>query len=493
MAVSKILNMKDCKGNFHGKHLKASLDYIMNPEKTQNGRLIGSLNCQVDTAFEQMKETKRQFGKIDGRQGYHIILSLPEGEGTPDMMFELAQKFVKEYLGKQYEAVYVVHDNTDHIHSHIVFNSVSFVDGKKYRYEKGDWAKYIQPITNRLCEEYGLSVLDIEEESRDGKRKSSEHYKEWNELRDGSFVWSDMIKRDLDACILQATDYDGFLELLSAKGYEIKQGKHLAVKPQGMQRFRRCDTLGEEYAAESIQKRILKEDMEFYRRQNVKPVAKIVTCRIKRYRRAKLSGLQKKYYAKLYRTGQLKKRPYSQAWKYRNDIKKMKQLQEEYLFLSRHDIHSAEELVATVSNLTDKRKEANREKSRIYRAKQKCKQLFDTADEMKELQAAHKAYKSGDDFFAEEEEKWVELEKFLRQEGYSYEEVTDLQEYYKKNIAETTQKVSVVTKELRIGEGILKDIISSGTKREQDIELEREAEKKQKEESKEDKKRQPSR
>ena len=141
MAISKILNMKDCGGHFHGKHLKRSLDYVMNPEKTQDGRLVGAINCQVDSAFEQMKATKRKFGKVDKRQGYHIILSFKEDEVNPDMAFEITRRFVEEYLGKSYEAVYVVHDNTAHVHSHIVFNSVSFVDGKKYRYEKGDWAK----------------------------------------------------------------------------------------------------------------------------------------------------------------------------------------------------------------------------------------------------------------------------------------------------------------------------------------------------------------
>ena len=138
--------MKDCGGHFHGKHLKRSLDYVMNPEKTQDGRLVGAINCQVDSAFEQMKATKRKFGKVDKRQGYHIILSFKEDEVNPDTAFEITRRFVEEYLGKSYEAVYVVHDNTAHVHSHIVFNSVSFVDGKKYRYEKGDWAKYIQPI-----------------------------------------------------------------------------------------------------------------------------------------------------------------------------------------------------------------------------------------------------------------------------------------------------------------------------------------------------------
>lgn len=99
MAISKILNMKDCRRAFHGKHLKRSLDYVMNPEKTQYGRLVGAINCQAESAFEQMKETKRKFGKVDKRQGYHIILSFKEDEVNPDTAFEITQKFVAEYLG----------------------------------------------------------------------------------------------------------------------------------------------------------------------------------------------------------------------------------------------------------------------------------------------------------------------------------------------------------------------------------------------------------
>ena len=184
MAISKILNMKDCGGHFHGKHLKRSLDYVMNPEKTQDGRLVGAINCQVDSAFEQMKATKRKFGKVDKRQGYHIILSFKEDEVNPDTAFEITRRFVEEYLGKSYEAVYVVHDNTAHVHSHIVFNSVSFGDGKKYRYEKGDWAKYIQPITNKLCQEYGLSIIDVD----DGSKEKEHHAVSFMRVRSDSTV-----------------------------------------------------------------------------------------------------------------------------------------------------------------------------------------------------------------------------------------------------------------------------------------------------------------
>ena len=147
-----------------------------------------------------------KFGKADKRQGYHLIISFEEGEVTPNTAFEIIGKFVQEYLGERYETIYAVHDNTAHVHGHIIFNSVNYVTGRKFRYEKGDWAKRIQPITNRLCTEYGLSTIDIEEH---GKQRN-ERYKDWNEFRDGKLIWRDMIKRDLDACIMQSDSFEEF-------------------------------------------------------------------------------------------------------------------------------------------------------------------------------------------------------------------------------------------------------------------------------------------
>ena len=127
-----------------------------------------------------------------------------------------------------------------------------------------------------------------------------------------------------------------------------------------------------------------------------------------------MSGLQKRYYAKLYRIGKLKKKPYSQVWKYKEDIRKMHKLQEEYLFLVNHDIHSAEELVSVISSLTDKRKEVSAEKSRIYKARERSRELFDTADDMKELEPAEKSFLQGDVFFTDEHLQWETLKQHLK-------------------------------------------------------------------------------
>ena len=454
MAISKILYMKDCGNSFHGRHLKKAIDYVMNPEKTQDGRLVGAMNCQVDYAFEQMKQTKKNFNKLDKRQGYHIILSFVEDEIDPDKAYEITRRFVEEYLGERYETVFCVHDNTDHIHSHTIFNSVSFLDGKKYRYEKGDWAKEIQVIINRLCEEYGLSTIDIE---MNGEEKRNY---DWKEYRDGKVVWSDMIARDLDACILQACSYEQFLELLKGKGYEIKQGKYLAVRPQGMTRFRRCKTLGNNYFDERIQSRILIEDIAFYQKSKEEFKPEIVKCYVKRYRRAKLSGLQKKYYAKLYRIGKLKKKAYSQVYKYRNDIKKMEKLQNQYLFLVRHNVKTLDELVETVDDLSTKKKATSKEKNSVYKARSKCKTIFDLADKLAKLKPAENSYMRGDEFFVDEHNMFVELESKLQAEGYSLEEVEKLKDYYKKQYSVVSSDEKKAFKELKLGKSIMTDILA---------------------------------
>lgn len=460
MAISKILHMKDCGGHFHGKHLKSALDYVMNPEKTQGGRLTGAVNCQADTAFEQMKATKRKFGKIDKRQGYHIILSFKEDEVDPDTAFALTQRFVTEFLGKEYEAVFVVHDNTAHVHSHIVFNSVSFVNGKKYRYEKGDWAKKIQPITNRLCEEYGLSVIDVEEERKEREQKSG---KGRNKYCGGSFPWKDLVRRDLDACILQADTFENFGELLREKGYEIKAGKSFQIKPPGEERFLGCRSLGSAYTEEAIRGRIQEEDLSYYQSRQEEKQPELVQCRIKHYRRARMSGLQKRYYAKLYRIGKLKKKPYSQVWKYKNEILKFQKLQEQYLFLERHQIRSVEELAATVYNMTEKRKEASADKGRAYKARARFQALFDTAAKMELLQPAEASYRKGDVFFEEEHMQWIKLNQELHNQGYSFEEVQALKRQQQESYAKVCARERAVFRELNLGKSIWEELSSEKT------------------------------
>lgn len=458
MAITKILTINDSGEKFAGKHLKRAIEYIIEPSKTQGERFVTGINCQPQEAFSQMIATKQKFDKTNKRQGYHIILSFEEEKLEPELAFEIVGKFVEEYLGLEYEAIYAIHDNTAHTHGHIIFNSVSFIDGRKYRYEKGDWAKKIQPITNRLCKEYGLSTIEIEMEGS----KQAEHYKDWNDFRDGKFVWREMIQRDLDACVIQANSFEEFLNLLRQLGYEIKQNKHLAVKPLGMQRFCRCKSIGEEYTEEVLKKRIANTDKKDYDK-----------CEIAEYdpiEHVRLCGLQKTYYEKVCQIRTLQKLPYSKAWKHRKEIRQMEECHAEYLFLVKNDIHSLEELVAVSSNLEQKRKECQEERNELYREKKRYTEVFVITEKMEELLPAYHSYCNGDLFFEEEYEAYLTLERQLKAEGLTKEEVERIKRRCTDKLAGNYERKKAVGDNFKIAQRMLREV----TKRMQEQEILRE-------------------
>lgn len=470
MAITKILTIRDCGEKFAGKHLKQAIEYITDPSKTQGKRYVTGINCQPQDAFVQMKSTKHKFGKEDKRQGYHIIISFEEKNVEPELAFDIVGKFVEEYLGKEYEAVYAVHDNTAHTHGHVIFNSVNFINGKKYRYEKGDWAKVIQPITNRLCEEYNLSAIDIEME---GGQKN-EYYKDWNDFRDGQFIWRDMIKRDLDACVMQADTFEDFMKMLKSRGYEIKRNKYLAVKPPGMQRFCRCKSLGDNYKEEALHHRILTETIQSYAKRDRKENShRIGEPKEEFLRRTKLTGIQKTYYTKVCRIRHLEQLPYSKAWQFRDEIRKMKECHEQYLFLVKNDIHSLEELVAVRDNLQGRQKECQKERTTLYREKKRFDALFQMADQLEELQPARDSYQNGDLFFEKENKEYDELTTQLKQQGYTREDVEQIRTICQAKIMGNYEKRQAVVKNLKIANGMVREVTNAIARRKEECQLEK--------------------
>lgn len=450
MAITKIFRINQSGGSSPGKYLKQALLYIADEEKTQEGKFVGSINCQAEHAYEEMIATKKQFGKTDKRQAYHMIISFEEYKLEPEVAFAVTKEFVQEFLGRDYEALYAIHDNTDHTHAHIIFNSVNCLTGKKFRYEKGDWAKKIQPITNRLCEKYGLSVIEVSMENK----KSGEYYKDWNEFRDGTFIWREMIAKDVDACIVQTTDFEGFLQLLKDSGYEIKQNKYLAIRPKGMKRFCRCKSLGEAYTEENIRKRIFEEKQRRTQEEPVKLSGEVVEEGMVSTR---LQGMQKVYYRKVYEIQSFKRRPYSKAYKYREDIRKLHEWNERYLFLLKYDVHDLSELETVRQRLEDKKQKCQRQRTEINREKKQYKELFEIAHHMEYLLPAEHSFQTGDSFFAREHEVYQECEKQLMQSGYSMQQVLQLEQMIKHKAAGNYEQRKEVQKEYKIAQKILSE------------------------------------
>lgn len=367
MAITKVMHMKASKNRQIDVHLKQAITYILKPEKLGDANLVGGINCLPEKAYEMMKATKKMFQKTGGRQGYHLVISLRPGEGTPEQMYDIAMRFAEELLRNEYEAVVAVHTDREHLHAHIVLNSVNMVNGYKFQYHNGDWKEIIQPITNRLCEEYGLDIMPAEY-SKDPKNMSRP---EWE--RENSYTT--LIKDDVNYCALLAEDESHFIYLLSRLGYEVKEGKHIAVKAPGMKRFKRIDTISEEFSRENINALIRYGDSS-----NARP--KVYTFNPIYVKRAKLSKFQKKYYARLYRLRLIeKKRFHYKSAHYYESIKQMHLLQEEYLLIVNHDVHSLPDLINLSNKLQNDLQDVETEQKQLYSErgieKRKCKNADD--------------------------------------------------------------------------------------------------------------------
>lgn len=281
MATTILRNLKEAKNRKASVHLHNAIDYIMNPEKTENGLWIGS-NCGVTSQeiYDAMMTTKNEFNKTWGRQGYHFVISFKPGEADERMCFNVAKEFCEKYLGQGYEYVFAVHNDHAHMHAHIVFNSVGRYDGSKYRYVNGDWEKYIQPVTDEITEKYGLSRLEYDKSDKRAGRSYAEH----KALKANKFTWKSIIRLDIDMAISRSDSIEEYYSEMERMGYKIrighseKHGEYAAYHHPAMKEVqgrtskaaRRDYILGDNYTIAGIKKRIqLKKTGDY--RYNIPP------------------------------------------------------------------------------------------------------------------------------------------------------------------------------------------------------------------------------
>ena len=222
MAVTKILARKG--------RLDVGIRYVLNGDKTQEQVLTARLNCEPGREVRQMLETKRDYGKEDRIQYYHMIQSFCPGEITPELALEIAKEFAAEHL-PGYQAVIGVHVDKEHIHAHILFNSVNADTGQKYHSSAQSYYRQIRAISDRLCREHGLSVL------MQGEASKAVSYIEWLRQSKGQATFRSMLEADLQEAIQDANDLGHFFLLMEHKGYEIKHGTRLGFRLQGQERF----------------------------------------------------------------------------------------------------------------------------------------------------------------------------------------------------------------------------------------------------------------
>ena len=374
MAITKILNIKESEGRNPASHLKNALEYIQNPDKTEECVLVGGINCLPDTAFEQMEETKNIFHKTGKRQGYHVIISFsPEEIVTAEQAMYVLEHFAKDVLGDDYEAVYAVHTDREHMHGHLIWNSVSMTTGKKYNSPKGNWKNHLQPITNKYCDELGLSIMPAEY-SRNPKNISRDKWEKEMSMKE-------IILRDAKMCAYAAGNVGHFKYLMKRFGYVFKKDAWMEVQAPGFRYYHKLAKLDEMFSEETLRHHV---DMPWM----AKPY--FYSSDIRGLHRAKLSPFQKKFYAKLYRLRIVEQKRFVVGGaKYTEDLKRFHRLQDEYLLLVNNDIKSVVDLVDFIGEQEEKIQQIEDRQKEIYRESSSRKRSIKTEEQYREYQIWH--------------------------------------------------------------------------------------------------------
>ena len=374
MAITKILNIKESEGRNPASHLKNALEYIQNPNKTEECVLVGGINCLPDTAFEQMEETKNIFHKTGKRQGYHVIISFsPEEKVTAEQAMYVLEHFAKDVLGDDYEAVYAVHTDREHMHGHLIWNSVSMTIGKKYNSPKGNWRNHLQPITNKYCDELGLSIMPAEY-SRNPKNISRDKWEKEMSMKE-------IILRDAKMCAYAAGNVEHFKYLMKRLGYVFKKDAWMEVQAPGFRYYHKLAKLDEMFSEDMLRHYV---DMPWMS----KPY--FYSSDIRGLHRAKLSPFQKKFYAKLYRLRIVEQKRFVVGGaKYTEDLKRFHQLQDEYLLIVNNDIKSVVDLVYFIGEQEEKIQQIEDRQKEIYRESSSRKRSIKNEEQYREYQIWH--------------------------------------------------------------------------------------------------------
>lgn len=374
MAITKILNIKESKGRNPASHLENALNYIQNPDKTEECVLVGGINCLPDTAFEQMVETKNIFYKSGNRQGYHVIISFsPEEKVTAEQAMYVLEHFAKDVLGDDYEAVYAVHTDREHMHGHLIWNSVSMTTGRKYNSPKGNWKNHLQPITNKYCDELGLSIMPPEY-SKNPKNISRDKWEKEMSMKE-------IILRDAKMCAYAAGNVEHFQYLMKSLGYVFKKGAWMEVQAPGLRYYHNLAKMDEMFAEDKLRHHV---DMPWMSKPH------FYSSDIRGLHRTKLSPYQKRFYAKLYRLRIVEQKRFVVGGaKYTEDLKRFHQLQDEYLLLVNNDIRDVVGLIDFRSEQKDKIQRIDDRQQEIYRENSSRKRKIKTDEQYREYQLWH--------------------------------------------------------------------------------------------------------
>ena len=443
MAVTKILARKG--------RLDRAIAYVKNGDKTEEQLLTATLNCEPGRECRQMLETKQRLGKTDGVQYYHIIQSFQPGEITPEFALEIAKAFASEHLAG-YEAVIGVHTDRQHVHAHIVFNSVHADTGKKYHSNAQTYYKQIRAISDRLCRGHGLSVV------MQGENAQSLRYIEWLRQSRGQPTFRAMLEVDLRRAIEDANDLGHFFLLMEHMGYEIRHGSRLGFRLRGQERFmipgRRNPLFTEDGIQNAIQGNL----------EQIEAGQKTVLPYRKTYRpyqkHGKYTGILALYVHYLYVLGKIYKQEYPPRMtaQTRQAAAQFDRFQEQFAFLREHDLASGAEVTVCREQLEQTLADSTKQRTMLNVRKKKRKEVYEALADAALLAPAYQLYTEGFSGMESEAGRYQAAVQVLDACGVSWEQLRHEKAVLYDQLAEVNREIRQVRKQIKLCDTILKNV-----------------------------------
>ena len=435
MAVTKILA--------RNARLDQAIQYALNGDKTEHKILTAHQNCDPGREFRQMMGTKRDVGKLDGRQCYHIIQSFKPGEVTPELALEIAKEFAAEYLS-DYEVVIGTHVDKGHIHSHLVFNSVNAQTGEKYHVTTTEYYRQIRAISDRLCREHGLSVI------MEGQSSKSVSYIEWLRQSKGQPTFRSMLEADLRSAIEYANDLGHFFMFMEHIGYEIHHGNRLGFRLRGQERFMYPGRKNPLFTEDGIQAAI-QGNLEAIESGN-RPAA-VYRAPYKPYQKhPKYSGLMALYVHYLYVLGKIEKRQYPPRMtpRLRKEVMRAERYREQFAFLRDNDISTQEDMAAFQTRTEDTLAALTKQRTIFNVRKKKRRKLYDALADVEALAQAKALYDEGLSGMETEFFRYMEAAAVLEQCGISRERLTAEKAELYEQLAQVNREIRAARKKLAL-------------------------------------------
>ena len=435
MAITKILA--------RNSGLKQAIEYVLNGDKTQKQVLTAHLNCDPGFEYQQMMDTKRELGKLDGRQCYHIIQSFVPGEITPELALQIATEFSSEYLAG-YQVVIGTHTDRHHIHSHILFNSVNDATGEKYHCSRSEYYRQIRAVSDRLCREHGLPVII----HSDGQKSMS--YIEWLRQSKGQPTYRSMLEADLKSSIEDANSIGDFFRLMERKGYEIKHGNSLGFRLRGQSHFMYPERKNPQYSEDGIRAAIdsnmdaifTGKQLTVVHRQPYKPYKK----------HPKYTGFLALYYHYLYILGKIEKGQYPPrvTGRMRQEVMRFEQLRAQFQFLNEHGISSKADMDTFVEKAKAQIKTLTKQRTILNVQKKKRQTLFRALTDEEALAPAKRLYDQGHSGMEVEAQQCMDAVKLLDGCGVSREALSQQQAELYTKLADLNWEIRQVRKQLKM-------------------------------------------